>query len=233
MAHAEMPIGGGQSERMTDGGGLRKLEDQLATWPTPASRDYRSPNLKSYQDRGGQMKGEQLQNFVEHYFLLAPPSSELGPNCWPSTLNSNQLGQISIGSVISSDTLAYSGWALLAWLRQGRLGASPFSETGSEAEDSDDTSPSPSRETERERKQRKLWAYRQRTMGWANPLAWTRPSFRRRLNANFVDALMNWPPSWTSVRTACGPEAMASWLSRERQQLWNLTGSREEFCDAR
>ena len=32
--------------------------------PTPASRDYRSPNAKPYADRGGGKKGEQLQNFV-------------------------------------------------------------------------------------------------------------------------------------------------------------------------
>lgn len=32
--------------------------------PTPASRDYRSPNLKPYQERGGGKKGEQLQNYL-------------------------------------------------------------------------------------------------------------------------------------------------------------------------
>jgi hypothetical protein len=34
------------------------------TWPTPAARDYRSPNKKSYSERGGGKKGEQLPNSV-------------------------------------------------------------------------------------------------------------------------------------------------------------------------
>ena len=42
--------------------------DGLATavkmFPTPASRDYRSPNSKPYSERGGGKKGEQLPNFV-------------------------------------------------------------------------------------------------------------------------------------------------------------------------
>lgn len=33
-------------------------------YPTPAARDYRSPNAKPYAERGGGKKGEQLQNFV-------------------------------------------------------------------------------------------------------------------------------------------------------------------------
>jgi hypothetical protein len=32
--------------------------------PTPASRDYRSPNKKPYSDRGGGKKGEQLPNAI-------------------------------------------------------------------------------------------------------------------------------------------------------------------------
>jgi hypothetical protein len=41
----------------------------VLAWPTPASRDHRSPNGQSYQDRGGESKGEQLNNFVQHHFL--------------------------------------------------------------------------------------------------------------------------------------------------------------------
>lgn len=33
-------------------------------WPTPAARDYRHPNAKSYAERGGGTKGEQLPNEV-------------------------------------------------------------------------------------------------------------------------------------------------------------------------
>lgn len=51
-------------------GGDRKdemgLDQQARFFPTPAQRDYRTPNKRSYQDRSGTTKGEQLQNFVEH-----------------------------------------------------------------------------------------------------------------------------------------------------------------------
>ena len=33
-------------------------------WPTPAARDYRFPNKKTYSERGGGKKGEQLPNAV-------------------------------------------------------------------------------------------------------------------------------------------------------------------------
>lgn len=35
-------------------------------WATPAARDYRHPNAKSYEERGGEKKGEQLNNQVVH-----------------------------------------------------------------------------------------------------------------------------------------------------------------------
>ena len=37
-----------------------------AGWATPAARDHRHPNAKSYQERGGSTKGEQLPNQVAH-----------------------------------------------------------------------------------------------------------------------------------------------------------------------
>ena len=44
------------------------LRNQVHTtgWATPAARDYRHPNLKSYAQRGGKSKGEQLNNMVVH-----------------------------------------------------------------------------------------------------------------------------------------------------------------------
>ena len=44
------------------------LTGQAQQWPTPASRDYRTPNSQSLQERGQGSKGEQLPNFVEHHF---------------------------------------------------------------------------------------------------------------------------------------------------------------------
>ena len=48
-------------------------------WPTPATRDYRSPNGASHMDRStGAKHLDQLPNFIEHSFLPAPPTSTHG-----------------------------------------------------------------------------------------------------------------------------------------------------------
>ena len=50
------------------GGRRRNLDDyaELSGWATPAHRDYRHPNLKTYAERGGGATGEQLPNQVHH-----------------------------------------------------------------------------------------------------------------------------------------------------------------------
>jgi hypothetical protein len=40
----------------------RILNRAVQLWPTPAARDYRSPNKLTYEERGGGKKGEQLPN---------------------------------------------------------------------------------------------------------------------------------------------------------------------------
>jgi len=71
-------------------GGERKdemgLDQQARFFPTPASRDYRTPNAKPGSERGRGTKGEQLPNYVEHHFAQhqdqqtqdGPPSSPNG-----------------------------------------------------------------------------------------------------------------------------------------------------------
>lgn len=39
---------------------------RVSPWATPSERDYRTPNLGSFADRGGGLKGEQLSNRVIH-----------------------------------------------------------------------------------------------------------------------------------------------------------------------
>jgi hypothetical protein len=65
-------------------GGDRKdeqgLDQQARMFPMPASRDYRTPNLKPGPERGMGSKGEQLQNFVEHHYPSLPaPAIPDGP----------------------------------------------------------------------------------------------------------------------------------------------------------
>ncbi|BBO84500.1 hypothetical protein DSCO28_50660 [Desulfosarcina ovata subsp. sediminis] len=46
------------------GNGGKRPSYKDAKFPTPAARDYRSPNKKPYSERGGGKKGEQLPNAV-------------------------------------------------------------------------------------------------------------------------------------------------------------------------
>lgn len=43
---------------------MSNLNDAVARFPTPAAKDWRGPNKKSYRERGGGSKGEQLPNAV-------------------------------------------------------------------------------------------------------------------------------------------------------------------------
>jgi hypothetical protein len=45
------------------------LPSAAAQWPTPASRDYRTPNSQEIQESRQHTGGEQLPNYVEHHFL--------------------------------------------------------------------------------------------------------------------------------------------------------------------
>lgn len=51
--------------RGSAGRGKKELPN-VATWATPAARDYRHANARSYLERSGKRKGEQLANQVVH-----------------------------------------------------------------------------------------------------------------------------------------------------------------------
>jgi hypothetical protein len=53
----------------------------LKAWPTQAARDFRTANLKTFQERGGGKKGEQLNNAAVH--LLSG---------WPTPQTSDSTG---------------------------------------------------------------------------------------------------------------------------------------------
>lgn len=61
------------------------LEAQAEFWPTLAARDYRDVNLMSYQERHGKEKGEQLNNFVAHYWITPQTSDVNGERTGRST----------------------------------------------------------------------------------------------------------------------------------------------------
>jgi hypothetical protein len=73
----------------------------LAAWATPAERDYRTANLKSFEERGGGKKREQLQNQVK--MLAAWPTPMAGS---PATENYNETGN----NDSSRKTVALASW---------------------------------------------------------------------------------------------------------------------------
>ena len=74
----------------TESGGS-DLQSAAANWPTPATRDYRSPNSASHMDRStGAKHLDQLPNFIKHSFLPDLPTSTPGdksPNTSTRRLN--------------------------------------------------------------------------------------------------------------------------------------------------
>lgn len=66
------------------------LPSAAVQWPTPACRDYHSPNAESYEARGGGMKGEQLNNYVAHHFSPLVQPTRDGVESLPETPTSRQ-----------------------------------------------------------------------------------------------------------------------------------------------
>lgn len=64
------------------------LSRQVPRWATPAARDFRSPNAKTYEERGGGTKGEQLQNQVAQ---VEKKKQQLNPD-WEETLMGWEIG---------------------------------------------------------------------------------------------------------------------------------------------
>jgi hypothetical protein len=59
-----------QAARLNNGNGMGMPLTQAAQqWPTPASRDFRTPNSAQSQATRQHTGNEQLPNFVEHHFL--------------------------------------------------------------------------------------------------------------------------------------------------------------------
>lgn len=57
---------GGPNQRGSQGDLM--LPSMAAQWPTPATRDFRTPNSQESQESRNHSGGEQLPNFVEHHF---------------------------------------------------------------------------------------------------------------------------------------------------------------------
>lgn len=70
-----------EESRARSAGGCSNMKEvgPLAAWATATNRDYRYPNAKPYEERGGGSKGEQLNNQVVHLASWGSPrASETG-----------------------------------------------------------------------------------------------------------------------------------------------------------
>ena len=70
---SESSGGEGALARKTRGHTLTSIT--MGAWATPAARDFRHANAKSFKERGGGMKGEQLNNQVVHSGPIANGST--------------------------------------------------------------------------------------------------------------------------------------------------------------
>jgi len=67
---------GGRTTETAGGGNAHLDRDvRLASWATPAARDGRFANAKTYKERGGGVKGEQLNNQAVHLAGWATPNA--------------------------------------------------------------------------------------------------------------------------------------------------------------
>lgn len=70
------PSGGGQAQRMTDGGGLRKLEDQVKLWPTPnVPNGGRTMSPEDIENSGATDKGKRQVGLENVAKLFATPAA--------------------------------------------------------------------------------------------------------------------------------------------------------------
>lgn len=68
--------------------------------------------------------------------------------------------------------------------------------------------------------------------GWTRTRSapFVRPSFRRRLNPTFVEALMRWPTGWSA--SDCSATALTPWLRHMRGFVWTLGTASERPANA-
>lgn len=172
----------------------RDLVREIGNWPTPRSEDsesagnhpgasdsltgvtndWQTPGTDSFRSRGGERKDG------------ADPSQTVPTN----SLLSRQAPRAAMPGARSSETTPTSRRPSLAGMS---------SRTRSEVE-------ALFRLSTRERtvvlggwKNKKLWREREGVLTTEKSRSFTRPTFRRQLNPNFVEWLMNWRPMWTSL----------------------------------
>lgn len=98
------------------------LTGQAQHWPTPASRDFRTPNSQESQESRNHSGGEQLPNFVEHHFSplgLQIPSGQIssvpvvsvhGSELSPTTKPAHVLGRLRLNPAFGCWLMGWPSW---------------------------------------------------------------------------------------------------------------------------
>ncbi|CCD94620.1 hypothetical protein BRAO375_3660014 [Bradyrhizobium sp. ORS 375] len=194
-------------------GGLN-LQTATAWWPTPAMRDYRTPNSEDHLDNSsGALHLDQLPNFVTHLWRT------------PTALNENALGtgvsvenalkRVQRGNTINLQDQVVL-WTPPANDNSRNVWMTPRANEVGEYQNShgDKTRPYPTLTGQ----------------VLSHPDLTTLPSGdesskpRRFLNPLFVEWLMGWPPLWSLASTgfACSETALSHWKQHMRSELSRL-----------
>lgn len=168
---------------------------QAVSWPTPAARDGKGTNNASYEERGGESKGEQLPNFVAH--LWQTP----GTDSFRSR-GGNRKDEQGLDQQARSHEIWQTPRANEAGDYQNHRDGSqtPTLSGQSRSFAHDPTTPKPG-------------ASSSKSLPVLNPL--------------FVEYLMNWPMNWTSAVTGSVSRGMVYtlWLPRVRSLYLRLVRS--------
>ncbi len=108
--------------------------DSTSLWATPAERDYRTANLKTFKERGGGKKGEQLPNQVKLLASWPTPNTE---DCKRDDWTEKALADaVDMGMVpLSTSQRLRSFASLAAWPTP--MAGSPATESYNEAGNTD------------------------------------------------------------------------------------------------
>ena len=167
---------------------------QAKEWPTPAARDYRSPNSQDSQARRGRdvETGQQLPNYVAHQWTtpMAQDSEQAGSEAYGRTLAKLSRQWPTPDAGVFNDGESVAGWdARREKVKQAVGSGSGMGERLTI-------------EAKRFHLVREIDTPGQPS----SPNAQSSP----RLNPLFVEALMGWPEGWSSARLGCGCLATAS-----------------------
>lgn len=202
------------------GHGMAILNDQAALWSTPSVADVAGGR----KARSGSRSGELLNNSLAPYITN---------NVWPTATAINRPRNDETLAKCSAYRKAKAGQTTVPlYLEEVALSSAPQALATSTP---GDTSPSSLLACYRryrattdfalrwERRALLLLAIRRRGRGWTRKPAgmFTRPSFRRQLNARFVEWLMSWPPGLTSFE--CSETALLTHKALWRSELASMT----------